>query len=97
MGVSVELPKGMKELIELPSSREKVDEKTLVRELIREGLKDRVVELYAKGEISLSLAAEALGVSVYEVMEMALRKGYSLGPGETESSIKYVKRTLGRR
>jgi len=87
----------MKEVIEVLSSREKVDERTLVRELIREGLKDRVIKLYVKGEVSLSLAAEALGVSVYEVMEMALREGYSLGPGETESSIEHVERILGRK
>jgi len=29
-------------------------------------------------------------------MEMALRKGYSLGPGETESSIKVREEDLGK-
>ncbi|HDI31389.1 MAG TPA: hypothetical protein ENF80_01080 [Thermofilum sp.] len=94
MEVCVKVPREMKEIVEILASKHRKDEKTVIRELLRDGLKDRVIEMYAKGEVSLSMAAEVLGISVYEVIKLALSKGYQIGSGETEHSIRYVEEML---
>jgi len=91
MEVCVKVPREMKEIVEISIGKMR---RPFIRELLRDGLRDRVIEMYAKGEVSLSIAAEVLGISVYEVIELALSKGYQVGSGETEHSIRYVEEML---
>lgn len=53
---------------------EKVDRSTLFKEFIEDGLRHRVVQLYDGGKVSAMWAAEVLGVSLREFLELLERE-----------------------
>jgi len=57
-----------------------------MRRLLYEGIKPYVLNLYAKGKISLSKTAEILGLSVHDVLSLA--KTYELKMGSTAEQAK---------
>jgi predicted HTH domain antitoxin len=63
------------ERIEALRSIENVDRTTLLRDFIEDGLRRRVVDIYKDGKLTASRAAEILGISLREFLEMLEREG----------------------
>jgi len=63
------------ERIEAVRSIEKVDRATLLRDFIEDGLRKRVIKIYEDGRLTASRAAEVLGVSLREFLEMLEGEG----------------------
>ena len=74
------IPESWKDVIEAYAKEKNVDERTALRLLAYEGVRRYVLKLYADGEISLSKAAEILGVSVHDVMKLAVDYKVRVGP-----------------
>ena len=68
--VTVRLSKRNLRRVEAVRALENVDRSTLFKEFIEDGLRDRVLQLYAKGKLSAGRTAEILGVSLREFLEL---------------------------
>ncbi|MEM2144764.1 MAG: hypothetical protein QW279_05350 [Candidatus Jordarchaeaceae archaeon] len=86
MEVNLNIPENMEYVVETLAKEEHIDEKTALRKLLYEGIKPYVLNLYAKGKISLSKTAEILNLSVPEVL--SLGKTYGLEIGSTGEQAK---------
>ena len=86
MEVNLKMSESMRYVVETLAKEEYIDEKTALRKLLYEGMKPYVLNLYAKGKISLSKTAEILGVSVHDVLSLA--KTYELETGSTVEQAK---------
>jgi len=64
-----------------------------MRRLLYEGIKPYVLNLYAKGKISLSKTAEILGLSAHDVLSLA--KTYELKMGSTAEQAKESRKHAG--
>ena len=73
--VSIRLPVEDLEGVEAVMELQSVDRTTLLREFIREGLRRRVLRLYREGVVTAARAAEILGVSLREFLEMLEGEG----------------------
>ena len=73
--VTVRLSKRDLERVEALRVLEDVDRSTLIKEFIEDGLCRRVVGLYQRGRLTAGRAAEVLGVSLREFLEMLEREG----------------------
>lgn len=73
------IPKKVIELANLRTKEEHVDKSTALRQFLYTGAQDYVLELYRKGRISLSRAAELLDVSTFDVLRMAVERGIEVG------------------
>jgi len=77
------IPKNLIELANLRTKEEHVDKSTALRQFLFLGARDYVIELYQKGRISLSRAAEILDVSTFDILRLAKEQGY-IGPTREE-------------
>ena len=84
------IPKNLIELANLRTKEEHVDKSTALRQFLYLGARDYVIELYQKGRISISRAAELLDVSTFDIMRLAKEQGYT---GATEEQLKISKKT----
>jgi len=84
------IPKNLIELANLRTKEEHVDKSTALRQFLYLGARDYVMELYQKGRISLSKAAELLEVSTFDIIRMAKELGYT---GATEEQLKNSRMT----
>lgn len=79
--------------LERAAREESLDRSTMIRKLLIRGLSrrrlDRAMEQYQLGEISIGRAAEDAGVSHYDIMEEAERRGiaYPLDLAEVEAML----------
>lgn len=73
------IPAELVEVARLRASEEYVDQSTSLRQMLRMGAEDYVLELLAKGRVSIGRAAELLATSVYDVMRLAREKNVELG------------------
>lgn len=73
--VTVRLSKRDLARVEALRVLEDVDRSTLIKEFIEDGLRRRVVNLYQKGKLTSGRAAEILGVSLREFLEILEREG----------------------
>lgn len=94
MEVNLKIPESMRYVVEILAKEEYIDEKTALRRLLYEGIKPYVLNLYAKGKISLSKTAEILGLSVHDVLSLA--KTYELKTGSTVEQAKESRRHARR-
>ncbi|MFH1721268.1 MAG: UPF0175 family protein [Candidatus Altiarchaeota archaeon] len=69
------LPEEIIELVELRRKEKYVDKSTALRQLLYLGAEDYVLELYGQGRLSLGRAAELLGKSVYDIQQLARKRG----------------------
>jgi predicted HTH domain antitoxin len=69
---------------------EKVDRTTLLRDFIEDGLRRRVVDIYGEGKLTASRAAEILGVSLREFLEMLEGEGLPVN-WDSETARSYMK------
>jgi predicted HTH domain antitoxin len=74
--------------IEMLSKEFHTDRTEIVKELIREGLKlklkKRALELYANRKVTLQKAAEMMGVSIWEMLDVLRREEIHLDYGLEE-------------
>jgi len=92
--VTVRLSKRDLQKVEALRVLEDVDRSTLIKEFIRDGLRRRVVDLYQRGKITGGRAAEILGVSLREFLEILEREGVPVN-WDSESVREYLKAKYG--
>ena len=87
------IPKNLIDLANLRTKEEHVDKSTALRQFLFLGARDYVIELYQKGRISLSRAAELLDVSTFDILRLVKEQGKT---GPTEEELKDSKKTAKR-
>ena len=75
----VRIPKHLLDLADLRAAEEQIDRSTALRQLLHAGAVTYVLDVLAKGCISLSKAAELLDVTPLAVVEKAREHGVELG------------------
>ena len=82
------------ERIEAVRALENVDRSTLLKEFIEDGLRRRVIYIYQNGKSTATKAAEILGVSLREFLEILEKEGV---PINWDSSVvkDYLKARYG--
>jgi len=92
--VTVRLSKRDLERVEALRRIEDVDRSTLIKKFIEDGLRRRVVDLYRKEKLTAGRAAEVLGISLREFLELLEREGVSVN-WDSEGIREYVKAKYG--
>jgi predicted HTH domain antitoxin len=92
--VTLRLSKRNLHRLEAVQALEKVDRSTLFKEFIEDGLRDRVVNLYAEGKLSAGRGAEILGVSLREFLELLEHKAVPVN-WDSEGIKEYLKAKYG--
>lgn len=92
--VTIRLSKRDLERVEALRVLEDVDRSTLIKEFIDDGLRRRVVDLYRKEKLTAGRAAEILGVSLREFLEVLEKEGVPVN-WDSEGIRKYVKAKYG--
>jgi len=69
------IPETLLKIIEFRAEKERLDESTVIRQLLHFGAKHYVSQLYKDGELSLREAAELLGASTRETLEILWEEG----------------------
>ena len=75
----VRIPKHLLDLADLRAAEEQIDRSTALRQLLRAGAVTYVLDVLAKGRISLSKAAELLDTTPLAIVEKAREHGVELG------------------
>lgn len=77
--ISTRIPDEMGKVLEEIEEEEKADRATVVRKLLAKGIEDwrreRALQLYREGKITLWLAARRAGISLREMMGLAAERG----------------------
>ncbi len=68
--VTIRLSKRNLSRVEAVQTLEKVDRSTLLKEFIEDGLRQRVIGFYKKGKLTQRCAAELLGITLREFLEL---------------------------
>jgi len=80
ISVGVRLPKKFLEYIDKEAERESVDRSVIIRRLIERGAaefeKEKAAKLYMEGKISLSGAAENAKLTIPEMVDYLVSKGF---------------------
>jgi predicted HTH domain antitoxin len=92
--VTVRLSKRDLERVEALRRIEDVDRSTLIKEFIEDGMRRRIVDLYRRGKLTAGRAAEILGVSLREFLELLEREGVSVN-WDSEGIREYLKAKYG--
>jgi predicted HTH domain antitoxin len=79
MPYPVRIPKHLLELADLRAMEEQIDRSTALRQLLHVGAVTYVLDVLAKGRISLSKAAELLDATPLAIVEKAREHGVELG------------------
>ncbi len=87
----IRIPKNVIELASLRTKEEHVDKSTALRQFLYMGARDYVIEMYQKGRISLSRAAELMETSTFEILRLA--KDMKIQAGATEEQQKRSRKT----
>ncbi len=85
------IPKNVIELATLRTKEEHVDKSTAIRQFLYMGARDYVIEMYQKGRISLSRAAELLDTSTFEIIRLV--KELNIHTGATQEQQKKSRET----
>ena len=83
-------------IIELKSKEDHTNKAIVLKQLIYKGLEDYVLDLVAKGRLTIGKAAEILDVSIYGMHEMAKSRNIKLSasPEQRQKSKEYLKKFL---
>ena len=73
--ITVRLSKDVLQRVEAVRALERVDRSRLLKEFIEDGLRRRVTQLYDRGRLTASRAAEMVGVSLREFLEILEKDG----------------------
>ena len=74
----VRLSEKIKPLLDLKTKEEHISRSAILKQFVYGGLEEYALELCAKGRLSAGRAAEILGISIYDIQEMAKEKGIIL-------------------
>jgi len=69
------IPEELLKIIEFRAEKERLDESTAIRQLLHSGAKHYISQLYKDGELTLREAAELLGASTRETLEILWEEG----------------------
>jgi len=69
------IPKHLLKVIEFRAEKEGLDESTVIRQLLHQGVKQYISKLYKEGELSLREASELLGTTTRETLETLWQEG----------------------
>ena len=80
MGVSaLRLPNEIEKAIEERTKEEKIDKSAAMKQFLIAGIKEykkqKAIELYREGKVSLSDATKAASVNIYEVIDLLIKAG----------------------
>lgn len=92
--VTIRLSKRDLEKVEALRVLEDVNRSTLLKEFIEDGLRRRIVNLYQRGKLTAGRAAEILGISLREFLEILEREGVSVN-WDSEGIREYLKARYG--
>lgn len=92
--VTVRLSRHDLKRLEAVRALEKVDRSTLFKEFIEDGLRQRVIRLYGEGKLSAGRAAEILGVSLREFLEILEHERVAFN-WDSESVKEYLEAKYG--
>ena len=92
--ITVRLLRRNLERMEAVRALEDVDRSTLLKEFIEDGLRRRVIHLYQRGRLTAGRAAEILGISLREFLEILEREGIPVN-WDSESVKEYLKARYG--
>ncbi len=73
--VTLRLSKRNLNRVQAVQKLEKVDRSTLLKEFIEDGLRERVLRFYKKGKLTQRCAAELLGITLREFLELLEAEG----------------------
>jgi len=73
------IPSGLLELADLKSAEERTERAIALRQWLYLGAEDYVLQLLARGRISISRAAEFLELSIYDVHQICQERGVAIG------------------
>lgn len=80
VSIGVRLPEKLLKLLEEKAAEENLDRSTATRQMIARGLeeyrKEKAAKLYREGKTSISGAAEVAGLTIREMIEYLIEKGY---------------------
>ncbi len=83
VSIGVRLPRDVMDYVEEEAKKESIDRSAMIRRLVERGMaelrKERAAELYVEGKTSISGAAEAAGLTIPEMVEFLVRRGYRSG------------------
>jgi predicted HTH domain antitoxin len=92
--VTIRLTKQNLRRVEAVRALENVDRSTLFKEFIEDGLRERVLQLYQKGKLTQRCAAEILGITLREFLELLEEKCIPIN-WDSDSIKKYMKEKYG--
>ena len=80
MGVSaIRLPKEIEKAIEERTKEEQIDKSTAMKQFLAIGIKEykkqKAVQLYKEGKVSLSGAAKIADVNIYDMIDLLIKAG----------------------
>ena len=83
VSIGVRLSKDVLDYIEKEARRENVDRSVVIRRLMERGIaefrKERAAKLYLEGKTSISGAAEMANLTIPEMVEFLVSRGYRSG------------------
>ena len=93
---AIRLPQELLDAVEYAGKKEKLDEPTAHRKLLKLGAERYVGELYKRGDISLRDASAALGITVREALELMMDMGITgnVSAALSLKSLSYLKTNL---
>lgn len=78
--IGVRLPKDVLKYVEEEARRENVDRSAMIRRLMEKGIaefrKEKAAAFYVEGRTSISGAAEMAGLTIPEMVQLLVSKGY---------------------
>jgi predicted HTH domain antitoxin len=92
--VTVRLSKRNLRRVEAVQALEKVDRTTLFKEFIEDGLRKRVLRFYKRGKLTQRCAAELLGITLREFLEVLEAEGIPVN-WDSNSIKQYMKEKYG--
>lgn len=78
------IPQNLIELANLRTKEEHVDKSTALRQLLYMGAQDYVLNLYGRGRISLSKAAQLLDTSTMDILRIASERNLLAGAAKAQ-------------
>lgn len=101
--VGIRLPDDLVERIDELAREEGDDRSTTVRKLLRRGyqevVRERAAQAYREGRLTLSGAAEAAGLTLWEMQQHLVEKGYrsTYSLDDLEQELRALERARKRR
>jgi hypothetical protein len=94
---AIRLPQDLLDALKYTEKKEKLDEPTVLRKLLRLGTERYVGTLYARGEITLWDASRVLKLPLRETLEIFLDMGIAgnVSAAQAMKAIAFLKKTKG--